>query len=165
MPRARTKQELLDFADKEFARLQQLLSQFTPEEMDRCQVFPGRSVKDVLAHLYDWQVLLQGWEAQAAMGQKPLMPRQGYTWREIPALNEKLYEESKDLSVEVVLKNLKEGHEQALRKIQDYSAEDLETKGKFTWTGSSNLASYYASTTSSHYVWASELFRKLLKTK
>lgn len=41
----------------------------------------------------------------------------------------------------------------------DFSIEDLFDKGRFDWTGTTTLGSYFVSATSSHYDWALKKLR------
>jgi hypothetical protein len=47
--------------------------------------------------------------------------------------------------------------------VQAASEEDLFTPGRYAWTKQNLLAAYFASATSSHYVWAKKEIRKCLK--
>ena len=49
---------------------------------------------------------------------------------------------------------LAESHEKVLALADKYSNEELFTKKYFSWTGTTDLGSYFVSTTSSHYDWA-----------
>jgi hypothetical protein len=44
--------------------------------------------------------------------------------------------------------------------IESNSDEDLFTKKRFPWTGSTSVGSYLVSTFASQYAWASKLIRK-----
>ncbi len=48
----------------------------------------GWSVKDILAHIVEWQQMNLDWYATGLRGEKPAMPAPGFTLREIPRLNE-----------------------------------------------------------------------------
>lgn len=163
MARARTGQELLDFGEKEYGKLMELVNRFTPEQQITLQVFENRTIKDVLAHLHDWHELVFAWENEGKDGGKPIMPAKGYTWKDLPAFNEMLFQRSKDRRLGDVLSDFENSHKEAMKRIAGYPAGDLEAKAKFAWTGSTNIASYYASATSSHYVWAAGLLKKLWK--
>ncbi len=163
MARARTKQELLDFGEKEYKKLMDLVNGFSPDQQAGLEVFENRTIKDILAHLHDWHELVFAWEREGKSGGKPIMPAEGYTWKDLPAFNEMLYRKSKDKSLSEILSDFENSHKEAMKHISGYSADDLETKAKFAWTGSTNIASYYASCTSSHYAWASDLLKKLQK--
>lgn len=47
--------------------------------------------------------------------------------------------------------------------IEKHTDEELFTKKKYKWTGSTSLGSYLISATSSHYDWALKLMKKGLK--
>ena len=47
--------------------------------------------------------------------------------------------------------------------IEKHTDEELFTKKKYKWTGSTSLGSYLISATSSHYDWALKLMKKELK--
>ncbi len=163
MARARTKQELLDFGEKEYKKLMELVGSFTPDQQEKLEVFENRTIKDVLAHLHDWHELVFAWEDEGMSGGKPAMPAEGYTWKDLPAFNEMLYKKSKDKSLAEVVGAFEKSHAKAMKRIEAYESDDLEAKGKFAWTATTNIASYYASCTSSHYVWAGDLLKKLQK--
>lgn len=97
-------------------------------------------------------------------GGKPEAPAPGYTFKDTPALNELLYQEYKDVNWAQIWADFEASHRAMMTLVQKHSDEELTTKKRYPWTGSTNLASYFASTTSSHYVWASELIRKFKKS-
>ncbi|MBX3049798.1 MAG: ClbS/DfsB family four-helix bundle protein [Anaerolineales bacterium] len=74
-----------------------------------------------------------------------------------------MYQQEKDKSWEAVMGSLQQTHAEAMALVRLHSDEELTAKKKYPWTGSTNLASYLASTTSSHYVWANDLIRKFRK--
>jgi hypothetical protein len=45
-----------------------------------------------------------------------------------------------------------------------YSEEDLVSKRRFAWTGSTSVGSYAVSATTSHYDWARTLIRRFART-
>ena len=47
--------------------------------------------------------------------------------------------------------------------IKKHSEKDLFAKKKFNWTGTTSLAAYLISATSSHYDWALKLIKKAKK--
>ncbi len=96
-------------------------------------------------------------------GNKPEIPAPGYTFKDTPELNEKLFQEYKDVKWEKIKADFAASHAKCMKIVANHTDEELTTKKKYGWNGSTNLASYLASATSSHYVWASELLRKRLK--
>ena len=163
MARARTKQELLDFGEKEFIRLMEMVGSLREENLEEPFVFDNRAVKDIIAHLHAWHQLFFGWYQVGMRGEKPAIPAEGYSFKDTPALNEKLFQEYKDLSADEIMTMFKDSHARIMQIIDGHTDEELITKKKYKWTGSTNLASYLASATSSHYVWASTMIRKWIR--
>jgi hypothetical protein len=58
---------------------------------------------------------------------------------------------------------LKDSHQKMMAIISGHSDEELFTKKRYKWTGSTSLGSYAVSASSSHYQWAIDLIRKWVK--
>jgi len=165
MPRAQNKQQLLDFGKREFDRLMELVGKLTPDQRDKEHVFDNRTTKDIVAHLYAWQLLELTWYEEGMSGKKPAVPAPGYTFKDAPELNEKLYQEYKSIVWDDLSKKFTKSHNQLLNIVEKHSDEELSTKRKYAWTGSTSITCYLASGLSSHYVWAIDLIRKHFKIK
>ena len=63
MPRPTTKSQLLAEIEKEHIALEELIATLTPEQMTQQSVVGKWSVKDVLAHLMEWEQMFLGWYA------------------------------------------------------------------------------------------------------
>src|SRR5659263_370805 len=114
MPKPTNKQELLDEAEKEYEALKKQLAEFTPEEMVRPGVIGVWSIKDILAHLLEWQRMYMGWYEAGLRGEKPATPAKGYNWSELPALNQDIYERYKDAKLDNVRNQLETSHRHML---------------------------------------------------
>ncbi len=163
MPRARTKKELVDFGEKEYKNLITLVNDIPKEKRETITLFDNWEISDIIAHLNAWHNLFLQWYEVGMKGDKPEIPAPGYTFKDTPALNEKIYKENKDLSLQEALKKFKNSHKKLMDIVNDHTENELETKKMFKWTGSTNLASYLASATSSHYVWAIKEIKKYIK--
>ncbi len=134
---------------------------------DGQRLIPGAcehwSVKDILGHLDAWHEMFLIWERAGAAGETVEMPAPGYSWKETPALNDKIYQRIKDDPYEVVVARLIRSHKAVRDVLESYSDEDLFEKQRFRWTGSTSVGSYAVSATSSHYDWARKLIRKFKK--
>jgi hypothetical protein len=84
MARAQNKQQLLEFGEKEFERLMELISRLTPNQRDKESVFDNRTTKDIVAHLLAWQLLELNWYEEGMTGSKPVIPAPGYTFKTAP---------------------------------------------------------------------------------
>lgn len=164
MPRPTSKTDLLAAIDKERGALEELLETLTPEQMIAPGVVGEWSVKDVLAHLVEWEQMVLGWYRAGLRGQTPALPATRYKWNQTPQLNQMIYEKHRDRRLEEVVKQFHASHQEILEVIMELSNEELFTVGKYTWTKKNTMGTYFVSSTSSHYLWARKEIRKGLKT-
>jgi hypothetical protein len=160
MARAKNKQQLLEWGEKEFENLILVLDELTQEQLIDSTVFGNRTVKDMIAHLYAWHLLFLRWYKEGMAGRKPEKPAPDYSWKETPQLNEELFQKYKDVSWQEISAKFKESHNEIMALIERHGNSDLEEKKQYAWTGSTSMASYLAAATTSHYRWATSLIRK-----
>lgn len=167
MPRPKTKAGLMDLSQENYNKL--LLHINSLNDTIKTQTFPeeylNRNIRDVLAHLHHWHLMMQSWYKVGMTGEKPEMPAKGYTWRTVADLNREIHKMYKNNSLEVVMNDLQTSFNQLQEIIASHTDKELFTKKKYHWTGSTSLASYLISATSSHYDWALKLIKKCLKPK
>ena len=161
------KQALMDEIRRERAALDETLVGLTPRQMTRAGVTRGGwSVKDVLAHLVEWQQMNLDWYAAGLRGEKPAMPATGYTLRELPRLNEMIYRKHHRRSLQAVRRDFESHHDQIVALISSLSDSDLVTLGRFSWTGPSwTLSDYLRASTAAHYLWARTRIRRWLRAE
>lgn len=162
MGKRRRKQELLNEIERERTALDDTLALLSPRQMTRAGVTRGGwSVKDVLAHLVEWQQMNLGWYASGLRGEKPVMPAPGFTLRELPRLNEMIYRKHHRRSLEAVLREYGSCHDRIVALIETLSDTDLVTLERFSWTGRSwTLSDYLHASTAAHYLWARTRIRR-----
>jgi uncharacterized protein (TIGR03083 family) len=163
MPRPFTKAQILTENQKEHDALEQFLTTVTPEQMTQPGALGDWSVKDVLAHLYEWEQMVLDWHAAGQRGETPHVPAAGYKWSQLPALNQSIYEKHRDRPLDEMLNLFRASYRQVMAIIESLSEEDLFTPGRFPWMNKNTLAAYFVSCTSSHYRWARTEIRKGLK--
>ena len=61
-----------------------------------------------------------------------------------------------DMTLEEATRLLAQSHREILELMEGFSNDELFTKGVYKWTGGTSLGSYFVSSTSSHYEWASK---------
>jgi hypothetical protein len=156
------KQELLTEIQLERVALDDALALLTPRQMTRAGVTRGGwSVKDVLAHLVEWQQMNLDWYAAGLRGEKPEIPAPGFTLRELPRLNEMIYRKHHHRSLQAVVEDYRSHHERVIALIRALPDEDLVTLGRFSWTGPSwTLSDYLRASTAAHYLWARTRIRR-----
>lgn len=165
MPRPKSKPELEKAAQDNFESLMELVNSIDEKDLEKNGVNGEWSVKDILAHLHAWHLMMISWYKEGQKGDKPAIPAEGYTWKDTPALNEKIYNEHKATKLEEVISKFKKSHRDNMKIIKSHSDKELFTKRLLPWTGTTSLGAYLISATSSHYDWAEKLIKKWLKSK
>ncbi len=167
MGRRLTQKELLEEIQLERKMLDDTLAPIPERWMTRSGVTRGGwSVKDILAHLVEWQQMNLDWYAAGLRGDKPAMPAPGFTLREIPRLNQMIYRKHHRRPLYAVLDDYHSYHERIVGLIKTLSDADLITLGRFSWTGPSwTLSDYLRASTAAHYLWARTRIRRWWKQR
>ncbi|MDR0432425.1 MAG: ClbS/DfsB family four-helix bundle protein [Bifidobacteriaceae bacterium] len=162
MPRPTTRAELIDAANSGFEKLNELIDAF-PDSLHDSE-FPfedrDRRVRDVVAHLAAWHRMMLRWYAEGMAGAKPAIPAEGHTWQTTPALNATIWQDAQSVGLVDARSELRQTHAEVMALIETHSEEELFTKKRYAWTGSTSLGAYLISATSSHYDWAMKKLRK-----
>lgn len=165
MPRPNSKAQLLEQAQQRYTVLQSEVTALSPEELVVGGIVGEWSVKDVLAHLLAWQQMVLSWHRAGKRGEIPATPSEKYTWREIPALNQEIYEAHRDWPLDKVIADFAASHQEILQEIEFMSNDELFTLKVYAWTKSTVLGSYFTSATGSHYDWARKEIRRGIKAR
>ena len=168
MPRPKTKKELLDLST---ANLQKLLDfilslpkEFQTKEYKNNELNDrDKTIADVMCHLHEWHMMMADWYKIGMSGKKPAMPAEDVTWKTLPVLNKRIHEKYKGTELKKAIAMFKKSHKKVMALIETHSDEELFTKKKYQWTGSTSLGSYLISATSSHYDWAFKTIKNIKK--
>lgn len=166
MPRPTYKQGLIALSNENYNKLIELINSFSTEQ--QLATFPfedrDRNIRDVVTHLHEWHLMLMEWYQQGMAGEKPIMPKKGYTWKTLPALNQLIWEKYQSMPLNTALDKLAESHLHIHTLIKSYTNEQLFTKKYYPWTGTTSLGAWFVSSTSSHYDWAIKKIKKYKKS-
>ena len=165
MPKATTKQQLIEDAQTERAALEKLLATLTPEQMTQSAAADDWSAKDVLAHLIEWEAMVMKWYEAGAKGKVPAVPSEEYNWGQLPKLNHAIYLKHRDRSLADIQKEFKSSHKKIMKTIESIPEKELFTRGQYPWTKNNLLAAYFNSATAAHYRWARGEIRKKVKSE
>lgn len=166
MSRPTTKPDLMEAADVNYRKLNDLISGLTEKELqtpfdfsankNKKEAHWGRdkNLRDVLIHLYEWHSLLLNWVHSNQGGEnKPFLPRP-YNWKTYGALNMAFWTKHQSTSLEDAKELLQKSHKEVMRLAETFSNEELFSRDMYPWVGGSTLGSYFVSNTASHYEWA-----------
>lgn len=114
----------------------------------------GRSTTDVLAHVHAWHTLFEGWVEAHAAGGPVAYPAEGYTWNELDALNESLYQAHAGRSYEAVKDSLIESHARMMAILAAIPGSELVDASRHEWLGGEALGGVAHECLGAHYEWA-----------
>lgn len=161
MSRPTSRATLLTLSQENYIKLFNLVSGLTEAQIVKPGACENWSVKDIMAHLHAWHLMMHSWYDVGMAGKKPEIPAPQMTWKDCPKLNQQIYERYKDFETTEVLSALEKSHEHLMKLIEGHSDEELFTKKYYGWTGTTSLGAYFISATSSHYDWAYKLIKKV----
>ena len=166
MPRATTKEELINDAKENYEKLNLLISKLNEEELNTSFDFSkdekkkeahwkrDKNLRDILIHLYEWHQLLLNWVNSNQKGVDRPFLLEPYNWKTYGDMNIEFWKKHQNTSLEDATMMFNKSHKNILKLIDSFSNEELFSKGTYKWVGGSTLGSYFVSTTSSHYDWA-----------
>jgi hypothetical protein len=160
-----TRAALLERIGGERRRLEVTLSGLSPEQMELPGVIGRWSAKDILAHLAAWETLFCGWYQAGLRGETPEMPAPGFTWREMDALNEQIYQQQRARSLAEVQAWFDASHHDFLAQVAAIPEEALFSRPRSAWQGKYRLVTYVLANSAQHYHWADGHLRNWLKRK
>ncbi|MCA0363055.1 MAG: ClbS/DfsB family four-helix bundle protein [Bacteroidetes bacterium] len=163
MARPTSKIELLNQSEVNFKKLMALVES---TENPNQEFLPGtmnRNIRDILAHLHHWHLMMLNWYSVGMNGQKTEISAPGYTWKTTPLLNRKIWEDYQGSGLKAVMEKLFKSHDNITALIEKHSNEELFEKKRYRWTGTTSLGAYFIGATSSHYDWAIKLIKKGLR--
>jgi hypothetical protein len=168
MPRPMNKKELLELAEANFVKLLEFIDKL-PEEI-KTKAYKNnelndrdKTVSDVICHLHEWHVMMQNWYKVGMSGKKPAIPAEDVTWQTLPVLNRRIWEKYKETELKKAIVMFKKSHKDVIALIEKHTDDELFTKKKYQWTGTTSLGAYLISSTSSHYDWGLKTIKPLKK--
>jgi hypothetical protein len=152
--------QMLAEMEHERHELEAMLRPLSEADIVQPAVVGPWSIKDVVAHLTGWHELWLGWYRRGRDGEQPALPAEGFSWRQLPQLNEQIYERYRDQAWGETERAFQATYAELHQVLVALSDDDLCTPGKYKWTGKKALIDYVAPNTSEHYRWAQREIRK-----
>lgn len=175
MARPKTKIELIKAGNEKYEKLLELINTIPENHINGIFEFDiskekeahwkrDKNIRDILIHLYEWHMLLLNWIENNQKGVEKQFLQEGYNWRTYGEMNVKFWEKHQDTPYNKSFELLQNTHREVMDLAEEFSDDELFTKGVFKWVGGSTLGSYFASATSSHYDWAMKKIKKYKKS-
>ncbi|WP_081165306.1 ClbS/DfsB family four-helix bundle protein [Lactococcus garvieae] len=175
MVKAKTKEELIQYSEENWRKICRLVEDLPPEVQQGNFNFGqehgkeahwgrDKNIRDVLAHLYEWQKLLQSFVLNNQKGKNQSFLPVPYTWKSYAEMNQDFWKKHQESSYEEMKEKLAISHQKTLNLLQEFTNEELYTKKFYSWTGTTTLGQYFQSSLASHYDWALKKIRLHKKT-
>lgn len=123
----------------------------------------GWTVKDLFAHLTEWEQMFLRWYRLGVTGEDFERPAPGYKWNQTPALNREIQRRYRDSPWESVRARFDSSYKEILELTRSLSESELLSPGHFGWTGKYPLTTYLAPNTCSHYRTATKILQRWLR--
>jgi hypothetical protein len=162
-PKPKTKATITERLQTERKRLEQNLAPLNQEDMLQPGVVGEWSVKDILAHLADWEEHFPVWVEATRHGGKPA-PEPGLTWKELGILNQRIYERHRLQTLDEVLDYFHSIHTQFMQFVDSLSDEELLTPGYYKLTGKGSLYNWLGAY-ANHDKWGKTHILKWMKAR
>ena len=169
MPRPTDKKGLLELSEINHDKLLEFIHEL-PDEIKNKTYNNNelndrdKTIADVICHLHEWHLMMASWYKTGMAGKKPAIPAEDVTWQTLPVLNHRIYEKYKGTALQDAIALFKKSHKKMIDIIEKHTDDELFTKKKYPWTGTTSLGAYLVSATSSHYDWGLKTIKSLKKT-
>jgi hypothetical protein len=147
-----SKKDLIDQIESEHAALLAIVESIPRSRYAEAGVWgEGWTIKDLLAHLTEWEQMFLCWYRDGLADRQPAMPAEGYKWSELPRLNREIWRKHRRTSWKRVREAFDRSYEEILSLGKSLSQRQLLTPGVFPWTKKHPLTTYLGANTCSHY--------------
>lgn len=162
MPIPKTRDELVDYLESTFAKLDHELDEAGPR-IGSLHCVDDWSVKELLAVRVWWTESVVSWVRAGMRGKHPVTPAEGYRWKETPRLNADIVRKAKRESYTSLRKRLKQGYRDVMKTIDALDDHELLDRGVFEWAGNTPIARWFSLNTARQYTTARTFIRRALR--
>jgi hypothetical protein len=145
-------------------RLEANLAKLNPEDMLIPGVVGQWSVKDVIAHIMEWEAMFFPWYETSMRGETPEVPAPGLTWKNLDVLNQRIYEKHRTRPLEKILADFRNVHQRLEDTVNAMSTDQRTTPGYFSFTGGGSVINWM-NAYAAHDLWAKTKIRAWMKKR
>lgn len=164
MEQPKSKSLMIERLQDERHRLERNLDGLSPAEMVQPGVVGEWSVKDVLAHLADWEAHMPVWMEAARRGDPVAEIEPGLNWKQFDEFNQRIYERHRDQSLEDVLDCFHSTHKQFMKMVEAMPEDEMLARGRYKFIGRGAVYNWLGSY-ANHNRWAKTKIREWGKSK
>jgi hypothetical protein len=153
MVQPKTKKRMIELLNLERSRLEKNLTGISESDMLVNGVVGEWSIKDVLAHLADWEAHMPVWLEAARDGQPVAEIEDGLNCKQFEEFNQRIYLRHKDQPLEDVLAYFHETHCQFMVMVEAMPEDEMLQPGWYAFIGKGAVYSWLSSY-ANHDKWA-----------
>jgi hypothetical protein len=156
MPQPKTKAKILKRLETERRRLEHNLAGLSADAMLQPGVVGQWSVKDILAHLADWEARMPVWTVET--------PEPGLTWKQLSIVNRRIYEAHRDWPLEEVLDYFRSTHRRFMAMVEAMPEDEMLAPGRYAFTGKGAVYDWLSGF-AAHDLWGKTKIRAWMKAQ
>ncbi len=130
----KSKPEILSRLAAERARLEATVAALLPGDMEQPGVVGEWSVKDVLAHLAEWEAHMLTWVGASRRGEAVPGPEPDLTWRGLKEFNRRIYQAHRQDALEQVLASFGAAHARFMDMVAAMPEDEMLERGRYPLT-------------------------------
>lgn len=158
MPEPKTKPAILKRLHTERRRLEASLATLTPEQMLQPDAIGKYSIKDVLAHLAEWESFMPDWVEASRRGEI----FEGPDFKKTDELNERIYQKLKDRPLDEVLAYFRSIHREFMVMAEAMPEDEMLAPGRYAFLGGGSIWDWF-NAYAAHDLWGKTKIRKWMK--
>ena len=151
MPEPTNKATFIEKMEKEHQLLVQSIAKLSTDDLLAPATCGEWSVKDVMAHITEWEQRILGWYRAGLRGENPKTPDADFGWDQIDDLNHATYLKHRKDALPDVRAAFEHSYQELLEAVNAMSEEALFEPNQFAWTSEYILADLIIDSTSKHY--------------
>jgi hypothetical protein len=159
-----TKSKLYDEIYHERNALEATLANIDEVQMMEPTLDGGWSVKDVLAHIVDWEQRMIEWINESLDGDGPELSSD-WSDEALNRLNQEIYEANKDRELQDVLEHFESSYRQSWEAVKRLTDEDLFDPHRYAWREGRPMWYIVEANMSGHYKEHNEAIIQWMESK
>ena len=164
MPEQRSKAQIIARLNTERKRLEQNLDGLAQEDLVQPGVVGEWSIKDVLAHLADWEAHMPAWMEAARRGDPVAEIEPGLNWKQFGEFNQRIYARHRDQTPEEVLAYFHGTHRQFMEMVEAMPEDEMLAHGRYAFIGKGTIYNWLKAY-ANHDLWGKSHIRKWMKQR
>lgn len=160
---ASNKADLLSLTEKEFSKLDTLVSELSNKMALAPHPEDAISIKDTIVHRAHWIDLFLGWYRDGKAGKEVQTPAPGYKWNQLKEYNAELRDQTRNVSWNDAKTHLTKSHKKLMRLLKSLDNKALYGPKQFDWLNNWTLGRWAEASGPSHYRSATKYIRQILK--